>query len=442
TYFEQRSFLLDRADEQARAAVPVVGRALGGEREPPHGPRRGDGGGGPPPEVTLPFGTYAQRRDAGGKAQRTIVYGAQSLPAPSWPKQIGLGRAVSVGSSGGSGLRYRVLAAPAHDAPGADLVAIPLRDVDSTLDRLLVVEGLVIAGVVLALAALAWWLVRLGLRPLDRMGATAGRIAAGDLSQRVAPATERTEVGRLGLALNGMLTQIERAFAEREASESRLRRFLADASHELRTPLASIRGYAELYRMGAASEPAEAARAMGRIEDESKRMGALVENLLTLARLDQLPEPIREPVDLTRLVRDAGADARASAPDRNVAVSVEAPLTVLGDPSQLRQVIANLVANVLAHTPAGTPVELTADDEAGQAILRVRDYGPGLPDGDTDALFERFWRADPGRERGAAGAGLGLSIVAAIVAAHGGSVHAANAPGGGAEFTVRLPLSR
>jgi two-component system OmpR family sensor kinase len=289
---------------------------------------------------------------------------------------------------------------------------------------------------------LAWWVVRLGLRPLDRMGETADAIAGGDLSRRVAPATERTEVGRLGLALNAMLGQIEQAFAERQASEHRLRQFLADASHELRTPLASIRGYAELFRIGAARKPEDTEKAMGRIEDESARMGALVENLLTLARLDQMPDAVRHPVDLTELVRDARDDARAVDPDRPIDLRVGGPVTVMGDQSQLRQVLGNLVRNALVHTPAGTAIELgVRSGDGGEAVVEVRDHGRGLPTDDTDALFERFWRADPGRERGRAGAGLGLSIVAAIVDAHGGKASAANAPGGGALFTIVLPAA-
>jgi two-component system, OmpR family, sensor kinase len=299
----------------------------------------------------------------------------------------------------------------------------------------------VIGAVLIALAALAWWLVRLGLRPLDRMGATAGAIAAGDLSRRVEPTNPRTEVGRLGTALNGMLAQIERAFAERQASENRLRQFIADASHELRTPLVSIRGYAELYRLGATREPAEAERAMRRIEEEAQRMGVLVEDLLALARLDEVREPVREPVQLEQLAADAVHDARAVAPERDIELHADGPLTVQGDRDQLRQVVANLMRNALVHTPAGTAVDVSARQDDGYALLEVRDHGNGLPPGDPSELFERFWRAEPGRERGRGGAGLGLAIVAAIVDAHGGSVSAANADGGGAAFTVRLPVS-
>jgi two-component system OmpR family sensor kinase len=371
-------------------------------------------------------------------------YGENALPAPKLPARIPLDKPIIVGSQrGGSELRYRVLAQTTHDHPSlTTVVALPLREADATLDRLLRVEALVIGGVLLLLGALAWWVVRLGLRPLDRMGETAGAIARGDLTRRVSPATERTEVGRLGLALNAMLGQIEKAFAERQESESRLRQFLADASHELRTPLASIRGYAELFRIGAARKPADTEKAMGRIEDESARMGALVENLLTLARLDQVPEVSRKPVDLTELARDAADDARAVAPDREVRLrEAEQTVTVMGDASQLRQVLGNLVRNALTHTPAGTPIDLSVTNGSAAALLQVRDHGPGLPTDDTDALFERFWRADPGRGRGRGGAGLGLSIVAAIVDAHGGTVKAANADGGGAVFTISLPAA-
>lgn len=463
TYAEQRSFLLDRTDQQARdaqqavsfelgggrpAGIPPAARPGGGHRPPSHPPALPSGdtdndGNGSGPQG-LPRGAYGQLRDSTGRVlDSTSVrqYGDTALPAPKLPAKIPVDKPITVGSKGGSGLRYRVVAEPTHDHPGiTTVVALPLREADATLDRLLRVEALVIGGVLALLAALAFWVVRLGLRPLDRMGETADAIAGGDLSRRVSPATERTEVGRLGLALNAMLGQIEKAFAERQASEHRLRQFIADASHELRTPLSSIRGYAELFRIGAAREPADTEKAMSRIEDESERMGALVENLLTLARLDQVPEVARNPVDLTALARDAVDDARAIAPDRRVELSGDDGAIVLGDQSQLRQVLGNLVRNALVHTPAGTRIDVRTRSEAGDTVLlEVRDHGNGLPTGDTGALFERFWRADPGRERGRGGAGLGLSIVAAIVDAHGGSVSATNAEGGGAVFSIRLP---
>jgi two-component system OmpR family sensor kinase len=273
------------------------------------------------------------------------------------------------------------------------------------------------------------------------MEVTAGEIAAGQLSRRVSPTNPKTEVGRLGLALNAMLGRLEQAFSQRKASEERLRRFLADASHELRTPVASIRGYAELFRMGATRDRAGTEMAMRRIEEEAKRMGVLVEDLLTLARLDAPPARRRAYVDLAALASDAVEDARATAPEREIALQAAAPAFVSGDPHQLHQVLANLMRNALVHTPSGTPIEVSVSEDSAHVVVSVRDHGPGLPDVSPQRLFDRFWRAEGGRERGKAGAGLGLAIVGGVVAAHDGRVSAQNAPGGGALFTVLLPVS-
>jgi two-component system OmpR family sensor kinase len=450
TYFEQRSFQLQRVDQEAQAGWPFMSRLLDCLESGAPSPLDcglGFSGGGrfAGPEQTLPPGTFGIRRDENGNqvgrsldlSYREANGSMKGFAPPTLPANIPLYRPITVGSSAGT--NFRVLAKPTGDEPGTTIIAIPLTDVQQTLHRLLAGEGLVIAAILAALAALSWWVVRLGLRPLDRIAQTAHAIAAGDLAQRVTPATEHTEVGRLGLALNAMLAQIEQAFHARQASEDRLRRFLADASHELRTPLAAIRGYAELFRLGAGSKPGEAAASMRRIEDEAKRMGELVENLLTLARLDQVPAAARAPVDISKLAADVAEDARVTAPEREIGFAASGPMMVMGDASQLQQVIANLVRNALVHTPAGTPVEVRVEGENGTALLEVRDHGKGLPSEEPDQLFERFWRADPGRGRGAAGAGLGLSIVRAIVEAHGGRVTAGNAPGGGASFTVRLP---
>jgi two-component system OmpR family sensor kinase len=236
-----------------------------------------------------------------------------------------------------------------------------------------------------------------------------------------------------------MLDRLELAFAERRASEDRLRQFLADASHELRTPLASIRGYAELYRIGASSDAAGTELAMKRIEQESKRMGILVEDLLTLARLDETPEVRRQSVDVSALARDAVHDARAMAPEREIEARTPDRAEVTGDPNQLRQVLANLMRNALVHTPSGTSIEVTVARRDGSVRLSVRDHGPGLPDASPELLFGRFWRAEGGRERGRAGAGLGLAIVREVIEAHRGTIDARNADGGGAEFVVTLP---
>jgi two-component system OmpR family sensor kinase len=457
TYAEQRSFLMQRVDSQVRNAPEAmahrlaelgIGPADDGGGRPGPGPGGLADGGGPPVggpgggRFNLPPGTYGERRDASGKVLGSAVvsFGETITDRPAIPKRLEVGKPVTVGSVKGSG-SYRVVAQPDPSGSGVTVVAVPLREVDQTLDRLLTVEGLVILGVLLALGLVSWLVVRVGLRPLDRIGHTAGAIAGGDLSHRVESTDPRTEVGRLGVALNAMLDRLEKAFAERQASEDRLRRFLADASHELRTPLASIRGYAELYRMGATREPGELERSMQRVEDEAARMGVLVEDLLTLARLDEIADAPHVEVDIAALARDAVEDARATAPDRDIALHGElaGAAVVSGDAHQLRQVLANLVRNALVHTPAGSPIEVCAEPADGHVRVEVRDHGPGLPEDDPNVLFERFWRAEGGRVRGKDGAGLGLAIVAGIVDAHGGSVAARNAEGGGAAFVVTLP---
>lgn len=449
TYAEQRSFLIERTDQQAQAAIPAVTREAYRQAQSGGGgtvDRDGDGYGRPAPDGppgggdrSLPAGTFGEIRTAGGDVRATVVLGYEGASAetPELPDELPLGKAVTVDGDDG---HYRVLAEQ-NPAGFITVAAIPFDDVDQTLNRLLVVEGLVIGVILLVLGASAWWVVGLGLRPLDRIGATAGAIAGGDLSRRVEPANDRTEVGRLGLALNRMLSRLEQAFAQRRASEERLRRFVADASHELRTPLASIRGYAELFRMGASADPEETATAMRRIEQEAARMGVLVEDLLTLARLDEVRDRVRKPVDLAALARDAADDARVVAPEREITVGGDQHVEVVGDPDQLRQVLANLVRNALVHTPADAAIELSARaNGGGHAVLQVRDHGPGLPPGvDPDDLFERFWRAEGGRARGRGGAGLGLAIVGGIVEQHGGAVRAENAERGGAKFTVELP---
>ncbi|MBN1530805.1 MAG: HAMP domain-containing histidine kinase [Thermoleophilaceae bacterium] len=441
TYASQRSFQLERVDDQTRAAEPAVGRALAEENGTTPDRERGPGGR-DPAAANLPPGTYGVHLDAAGSPVGdpvTLSYDATEFPAPDLPGDLEPGAITTVDAVSGD-LQYRVRAARSPDG-GYTAVAIPLQQMEETLERLLLVEGLVIAGVLALLAVLSWLLVRAGLRPLERMGDTAGAIAAGELSHRVEPAEERTEVGRLGLALNGMLDRLDEAFRQREASESRLRRFLADVSHELRTPLASIRGYAELFRLGAASDAEETAKAMRRIEEESARMGVLVEDLLALARVDEVRDRPAEAVDLSELVRDAVADARATDPSRAISADTDGEAIVRGDPGQLRQVLANLMRNALVHTRAGTPVEVhVRGDGAGELELEVRDHGPGLPpDVPPEALFDRSYRSTPGDGR--AGAGLGLAIVAGIVSAHGGSVTATDAPGGGASFAVRLPAA-
>ncbi|SDP63197.1 two-component system, OmpR family, sensor kinase [Klenkia soli] len=334
-------------------------------------------------------------------------------------------------------------------------VGIDLSDDQRILGRLILVQLVVGALVLVLLGVAGYVLVRTSLRPLIEVEHTAAAIAGGDLSRRVPEGDDRTEVGRLGRALNGMLSRIEGAFQAQAASEeqartseSRMRRFVADASHELRTPLTSIRGFAELYRHGASGDPQETTRMMGRIEAEATRMGALVEDLLQLARLDQHRPVASLPVDLGELAADAVHDARAVQPDRPIALDLTDSLTdvpvVLGDEGRLRQVIGNLVTNALTHTPPGTPVTVRLSEEPGDpdaVVVTVADQGPGMSPEDAERVFERFYRADSSRTRAAGGTGLGLSIVSSLVEAHHGTVTVTTAPGEGAAFAVRLPRS-
>jgi two-component system, OmpR family, sensor kinase len=337
-------------------------------------------------------------------------------------------------------MRYRVLLRP---GPGSTtfVTAASLRPVEQAVNSL--VRALVVAGILaLAAASLAsWWVIRRGLRPVDRMVETAAAIAAGDLSRRVPDANPETELGRLGTALNEMLGQIEAGIQERAAAEARLRRFIADAAHELRTPLTSLRGYAELFRQGALPTTEAIGNAMGRIESEGARMARLVDDLLLLARTDQGRPLEKEPVDLVRLAREAAGDFAAADPDRPLISDLDGSAVVVGDPIRLRQAIDNLLANVRAHTPPGTPARVSVQRNGHWAEVTVADTGPGIPAQDQPRVFERFWRGDPARGRtSAGGAGLGLSIVDALVRAHGGTIDVDSAPGQGTAFTMRLPL--
>jgi two-component system OmpR family sensor kinase len=289
---------------------------------------------------------------------------------------------------------------------------------------------------------LSRYVIRVGLRPLDEIEATAERIAAGDLTQRVPDMPEGTEIGRLSSSLNGMLGQIETAFDERTASEDRLRRFVSDASHELRTPLTAIRGYAELSRTGVYTTDEDRTRAASRIEEEAARMGVLVDDLLLLARLDQQRPLERAEVDVVVLVRAAAESLRAVAPDREVVVDSVPTAIVEGDALRLRQVIDNLVTNARIHTTAGAPIRLVVGVDSGWVSVAVADSGPGMSPVEVERAFERFYRGDTSRSRArGAGTGLGLSIAQAVVAAHGGEVSLVSSPDAGTVVTIRLPLA-
>jgi two-component system OmpR family sensor kinase len=430
-------YLRDRLDSQLEATLePVLNELARGERFS----RRLPSG-----RSVIPDGTFGELRRPNGAAVQYVESGLPRPDLPEPPIDDEKYSTSTVGSVDGD-VRWRVLAASGSDG-SVLFVAFPTTDLDQTLRRLAGIELVAASAVLLFLALLSLAVVRIGLLPLERIAATAGDIAGGDLSRRVEPAEPDTEIGRLGLALNAMLSQIETAFTERAASEDRLRRFVADASHELRTPLTTIRGYAELFRRGAAERPEDLARAMRRIEDEAARMGLLVEDLLLLARLDQGRPLERQPVDLVTVAGDALADLSALTPDRPVTFDHPDHMVITGDEARLRQVVGNLLANARVHTPAGTGVHVRLRASDGQAILEVADEGPGLPPGEEGRVFERFYRADSARARtgpsaDGGGTGLGLSIVAAIVAAHGGSVQAGSPPSGrGAYFMVALPTA-
>ncbi|HEX6677639.1 MAG TPA: HAMP domain-containing sensor histidine kinase [Actinomycetes bacterium] len=463
TYAALRSFLLGRVDQQLDAASASIERAapgLGGHGVDPRYLRQ---------LSQVAPGVFVEWRDPDGDPV-DVPGGYGSYGQPSSPRLPDRLAALSPGPGASGrdlvahlnvpavergGPSYRVRVSPFGFGGGTLLLALPLGDVSATLRRLLLVEALVTATVLALAVAAGLWLVRLGLRPLDDISATAATIARGDLSRRVARSEPDTEVGRLGQALNLMLGQIEAAFAERQASEARLRqseerlrRFAGDASHELRTPLAAIRAYAELFRRGADRHPEDLPRLLRRIESEAARMGGLVDDLLLLARLDQGRPLERHPVDLGAVVTEAVEAARAVEPGRplELGIGLTDSVEVLGDQDRLRQVVDNLLGNVRAHTPGGTPARVRVWSQDGTGVVEVADDGPGLTMEQAERVFERFYRADSSRSRAPAehgregGSGLGLAIVAAIATAHGGRALVRSTPGDGAVFRVELPL--
>ncbi len=321
------------------------------------------------------------------------------------------------------------------------MAALPLGDIDSSLGRLVQVELIATLVILGLLALVTFWVLRLGVRPIKTMTATATAIAEGDLSHRVPDVKPGTEAGELGRALNAMLGRLEDAFGQRDQTEARLRRFAADASHELRTPVTTIRGYAELYRRGALDDPHDLSEAMRRTEQEAIRMGRLIEDLLLLARLDQGRPLEHQPVDLAAIARDAVADAAATQPERVITTRIADHLVVDGDDGRLRQVVANLMSNVLVHTEPSVPVEVRVGTDGTIAAVEVHDDGPGLPPEIASQVFERFFRADPARARNKGGAGLGLAISQSIAEAHGGRVLFDSGPGRGTTVRIELPTT-
>jgi two-component system OmpR family sensor kinase len=390
------------------------------------------------------FGTFSARPDLPaaiadpGDRNIRLFTTASLVGSGDW--RVSVSRIGGGGGGAGAG-------GPSQADPILIVVAIRTTEVTESLRRLILIEGSAAGGLLIILALGSWFILRRGLRPLERMATATRSITAGDLSRRVEPSDGRSEVGQLGLAMNTMLGELEVAFDERDATELRLRQFLADASHELRTPLTSIQGFAELFRIGADHPDLDLALVMRRIEQESARMKVLVDNLLLLARLDQ-PRPSQPvPIDLTVLCADACSDARAMAPDRQVSLDAPEPVVIRGDGDHLRQAIANLVTNAIRHTPPATPIDLAARFVNGEAVVSVRDHGSGLDPVALEHAFDRFWQADSARV--GHGSGLGLAIVQSIAHEHGGTVSVVNAidptaraHGGivGAVFTIRLPI--
>lgn len=441
-----RQDLISRADDGLENAVRTWAEPRGflGDGPGPPGPRR------PPSPYYVESVVYGP-----GGVSADNVYN-QFDDAPDLDGLTGDNAGpVTVPSVDGDGPQWRVI--KRSNSFGRSVVATPMSDIDDTVSRLIWLQLAIGALVVLLIGVLSYVLVRTSLRPLRRVEEAAHEIAEGNLTRRVPPAPPNTEVGSLSDSLNRMLGQIQHAFAstaaseqQARASEERMRRFVADASHELRTPLTSIKGFAELYSQGGVPDVTDAMR---RIDDEAGRMNLLVEDLLMLARLDAARPVDSAPVDLLGLAADAVQSARVAAPDREIRLDVvpgDRPPVVLGDGPRLVQVLRNLIGNAVNHTPpdASITVGVAVDDGpagspgAGEAVLTVADTGPGISAEDAEHVFERFYRGDSSRHRGSGGgSGLGLSIVAALVAAHGGRVGVDTSPGAGATFWVRLPLA-
>ena len=321
------------------------------------------------------------------------------------------------------------------------VVAQSLQAVERTKHQLIVLFLIVGLIVLLMIAVAARYVIQIGMRPLENVEKTAEQIASGDLSARLPDAKPTTEVGRLVGSLNTMLSRIEESFAARSESEGRLRRFVADASHELRTPLTAIRGFAELHRQGAVAGESDTKELIARIERESLRMSALVEDLLVLARMDQGPKMEIKPVNLSEVVTDAVESARAAGPGHLITLDAGQEIYALGDENRIHQVVANLLANARIHTPVGTQIKVSIKNSEKEIQVIVSDNGPGLSDENREKIFERFYRVDPSRQRtGVEGSGLGLSIVDAVMRSHGGHVSVDSKVGEGSTFTLHFPL--
>lgn len=346
-----------------------------------------------------------------------------------WPRTIAAVR---------GDVKYRVSVQQAGD----DYVvrAIPLNDVDDTVYRMILVQALAFGVIALLLSIVGWWVIALGIRPIKNMTSAAKDLAGGDLETRLPePRSTGTESAELATALNGMLGRIQGAVDEQGKSEDRLRRFVADASHELRTPVTTIQGYAELYRFGGLPSGPSLDDAMRRTEQEAKRMGRLVEDMLQLAKLDQERQQARDEVDVAQILRDAGADAKVTAPDRTITIEVDAELLVTGDEDQLRQIVANILGNALVHTQSDAAIHIRSEVSDEYVVVAISDEGQGMSAEEAERITERFYRADPSRSRVIGGSGLGMAITDSMIHAHNGTLTVQSSEGDGTTIEFRIP---
>jgi len=423
----QRRYLTQQVDRQLQSAFPLVNSALGNRPIPPDGA-------GTLSEVYI--GHLAADGTLTPFVQGQLVTGTPNVtPADARAHAAGPGpgQAFTVDGKGTSD-RFRVLVFERREQPGWNVVALSLAKADSAYTRLIIATA--IGGVVvLAVIALTGaWVVRLGVKPINDVTAAADAISAGEKDIRVPSYPAGTEAARLADAFNTMLDQ-------KEASDERLRQFVADASHELRTPLTSIRGYADLYQQGGLTDQARLDDAMRRVSGEADRMGSIVNDLLLLSKLDRGAELHVADIDLAPMLHEQASDANAVQPERTITVGVDAPLPCHGDADRLRQVVAALVHNALVHTPPDAPIELTGTLIDGAVIIEVVDHGPGMDEATAARAFERFFRGDPSRARLTGGSGLGLSIAQSIVDAHHGRLALFTAPGEGCRFRIALPAT-
>jgi two-component system, OmpR family, sensor kinase len=427
----QRSYLVDQVDDQLAAARPLVRDRPPTMSELPPEP--------PPAASDSPISNVYIGTIDDDDSLVTVLQGQLLDDAPALDltrtelQQHANGAPITVDGQE-TGARFRVAVIQATATDQLSIVALPLDEVDSAVSRLRWTLGGVLASVAIVLFVVVWWVQRLSLRPIARLTAAADAIAGGDHGHRVLVADPRTEAGKLATAFNVMLD-------ERDATEERLRVFVADASHELRTPLTSIRGYLDLYREGGFQGRPELDDMVRRMSQESHRMNDLVEDLLLLANLDQHRPLRRERVDLGHLLTDAASDAAVLQPERPITVDIAAPRAIetVGDTHRLQQVISALISNTLTYTPRHARLHLSASATPDGCEVIVADDGPGIAAHDAARVFDRFYRGDASRTRRTGGSGLGLAIAQSIVHAHGGTVTLRTAPGQGCRFVITLP---